>query len=597
MMTKKKRMTLIISIIVAVIIIIAVILGILYIKTDMFKSNKTLFLKYLGKNAGNIGNLQSIVQLNEYENSLQNSPYKTNTQIKANYTQNVGTTSENNDNSINKLALNIDGQTDKANNYDNQKIELKNQDNTEATITYTRNNDSYGLLFNGLFNKYVVANNSNLKDLAKKLGFSDEQINNIPDNINVDENILNDLKFSDDELNTLKTKYSSIVIGNVDSNKFGKQSSVGISINNQNMVAKAYSMTLTKEELNNIYVKILDTIKNDEVILGKIDKIQNIYNEITLGNNNINIKEKIQQKIESTIQNINQNNIGSEQTKITVYEVNGKTVKTEIQGDSYKISLDCIENNEKYFNAKITKSDKTEESITITGTNDKVNIGVNKSTEDVTKQLNFERTVEVNDSKEIVKNTLAYEDNTKKAELVVNQNIEKTTDIKEKVEFNNDNSVNLTTLDQDQAKNIYDTVQNGINDKKTQVEDDIQIESIEAMLQELGLIKDTSVLNSTEITDAERNRFNSKFEIIQGEKMKSEDVVKMIESIKDNITNMQVISNDELKLEVDRKQGNSQIVNSLFNYLDKSQDQYNIKIEYDENQLAKYIDLTIVKKD
>ena len=117
------------------------------------------------------------------------------------------------------------------------------------------------------------------------------------------------------------------------------------------------------------------------------------------------------------------------------------------------------------------------------------------------------------------------------------------------------------------------------------------------MLQELGLIKDTSVLNSTEITDAERNRFNSKFEIIQGEKMKSEDVVKMIESIKDNITNMQVISNDELKLEVDRKQGNSQIVNSLFNYLDKSQDEYNIKIEYDENQLAKYIDLTIVKKD
>ena len=597
MMTKKKRMTLLISIIVAVIIIIAAILGILYIKTDMFKSNKTLFLKYLGKSAENIGNLQSIVQLNEYENSLQNSPYKTNTQIKANYTKNVGTTSENNDNSINKLTLNIDGQTDKANNYDNQKIELKNQDNTEATITYTRNNDSYGLLFNDLFNKYVVANNSNLKDLAKKLGFSDEQINNIPDNINVDENILNDLKFSDDELNTLKTKYSSIVIGNVDSNKFGKQSSVGISINNQNMVAKAYSMTLTKEELNNIYVKILDTIKNDEVILGKIDKIQNIYNEITLGNNNINIKEKIQQKIESKIQNINKNNIGSEQTKITVYEVNGKTIKTEIQGDSYKISLDCIENNEKYFNAKITKSDKTEESVTITGTSDKVNIGVNKSTDDVTKQLNFERTVEVNDSKETVKNTLAYEDNTKKAELAVNQNIEKTTDIKEKVEFNNDNSVNLTTLDQDQAKNIYDTVQNGINNKKAQVEDDIQIESIESMLQELGLIKDTSVLNSTEITDAERNRFNSKFEIIQGEKMKSEDVVKMIESIKDNITNMQVISNDELKLEVDRKQGNSQIVNSLFNYLDKSQDEYNIKIEYDENQLAKYIDLTIVKKD
>lgn len=597
MMTKKKRMTLIISIIVAVIIIIAIILGILYIKTDMFKSNKTLFIKYLGKNAENVESLQSLVQENEYENSLQNTPYKTNTQIKANYTQNVGTTSENNNNSINKLILNIEGQTDKANNYDNKKIELKNQDNTEATITYTRNNDSYGLLFNDLFNQYVVVNNSNLKDLAKKLEFSDEQINNIPDNINVDENILNDIKFSNDELNTLKSKYSSIVTGNVDSNKFGKQTSVGVSINNQNMVANAYSITLTKEELNNIYVKILEAIKSDEVILGKIDKIQNIYNEVTLGNNNINIKEKIQQQIETTIQNINQNNIGSEQTKITVYEVNGKTIKTEIQGDSYKIDIDYIENNEKYFNVKITKSDKTEESVTITGTSDKVNISANKSTEDLTKQLNFERTVEVNDDKETVKNTLSYEDNAKKAELVVNQNFEKTTDIKEKVEFSNENSVNLTTLNQDQAKDIYNKVQNGINEKKAQVEDDIQIEDIEAMLQELGLIKNTSVLNSTEVTDAERNRFNSKFEIIQGEKMKSEDAAKMIESIKDNITNMQVISNDELKLEVDRIKGNPQTVNSLFDYLKESKDEYNIKIEYDENQLVKYIDLTIAKKD
>ena len=47
MMTRKKRITLIIVIVVLVLLIIGGIFTFLYLNTDMFKSNQTLFVKYL----------------------------------------------------------------------------------------------------------------------------------------------------------------------------------------------------------------------------------------------------------------------------------------------------------------------------------------------------------------------------------------------------------------------------------------------------------------------------------------------------------------------------------------------------------------------
>ena len=54
MVPRKKKLAIIItSVTLAVIIIVATLL-ILYLKTDMFKSNQTLFCKYLTQNIGTI---------------------------------------------------------------------------------------------------------------------------------------------------------------------------------------------------------------------------------------------------------------------------------------------------------------------------------------------------------------------------------------------------------------------------------------------------------------------------------------------------------------------------------------------------------------
>ena len=72
----------------------------------------------------------------------------------------------------------------------------------------------------------------------------------------------------------------------------------------------------------------------------------------------------------------------------------------------------------------------------------------------------------------------------------------------------------------------------------------------------------------------------------------------MIDTIKDNISGIQLVSGEELRLVIKENEGNEQVVGALKTYFDKNKDrQYNAKVEYDENKFVKYINLTILPKE
>ena len=198
MMTKKKRRLLVISIIISIIVILLITFIILYLKTDMFKSNQTLFLKYLGKNADIINSLQTDTSSEKYD------IYASQSEIKVNYSTNIGTTSESTDNSINQLKLKIDGQTDRQSKYDYKKIQLLKQDNPEMTVEYANNDNIYGIHFSDLFDQYITAENSNVKELAKKVGYPDEITANMPDSINFNLENLERIQLTNEEIELLK---------------------------------------------------------------------------------------------------------------------------------------------------------------------------------------------------------------------------------------------------------------------------------------------------------------------------------------------------------------------------------------------------------
>lgn len=593
MMARKKRITLIIVIVVLILLIIGGIFLALYLNTDMFKSNQTLFIKYLGKNSENIQRLENIINKTEYDELLKTNPYNVTSEIKVNYTENVGTTEENNNNSINQLKITVDGQTDNNNNYDYRNIKLLKNDEQimQNEILHTSNN--YGIKFTDLFNQYVVVENQNLKDLLKRIGYTDEQIEYVPDSIDFDNDILQDIKFSNEEIESLINKYTSIITQNIGEANFQRQKNQVIEIKGQNYLANAYILVLTKEQLNNIYINILENLKEDETVLNKIEAIQNKINQLTLGKESIDFKNDLIEKIDLTIQKIRQTNIGTDETKIVVYENNGETISTCIQTQEYQINLNCLNGyNELVFIENNTEIHK----ITIENIDNKIVIN-NENNENQESSFTIEKTQEENDKKREDRYKVLYELDNKKIEININRITEMAPIMENAQVFNNDNAIILNKLEDSIMKEIINRVQTGVNGKIESLKQEINYQDIEKMLKDLGVLRNSGILTSTGVTETEKNRFNSSFELLKGENLSGETISASISSVKNNLATIEIIDNSELRIGVSRNQSNEEIVNVLINFFNENQsEKYNIDVEYDENGLVNQLIIKEIKE-
>ncbi len=126
----------------------------------------------------------------------------------------------------------------------------------------------------------------------------------------------------------------------------------------------------------------------------------------------------------------------------------------------------------------------------------------------------------------------------------------------------------------------------------------IKMEDVWKILKTIGAVKEEQVLKAMGITETERNRFNSKFEILQGENLENTAVLNLIDAIKDNLISMEVVSNTELKLNLDRFNNNKQVVTTLSSFFEqRKNNKYNAKVEYDETTgLISDILLTMLEK-
>jgi len=598
MMTRKKRRTLVVVIIAVILLIIAVACVLLYVNTDMFKSSQTLFLKYTGKGIENLGTITQVIS-NEYDEQLETNPYTSNTQVKVNYIENLGTTAESTENSINSLQLTIDGQTNKQEQYDYKNIKLLKDNNQEMRVEYIQENNNYGLRFSDLFNQFAMIENSNLKNLYKNMGYTDEEVANIPDSISINENLFNDINFSSEEIETLKEKYLNVITQNISKDNFSKLSNQNITINNQSYIADGYALTLTKEQLNNMYVNLLETLKQDEIILGKIDNLQNKINTINLyqQNSTINIKDEFVNSINQKIQEINQSNIGSDQTQITAYEMDGQTAKIAIKTAEYEIDFDSLGNNG-FLQLSLIKGENTSEIILERNTNetDLTIQTINEEGKPI--KITYSQTNKIDNKNETKNYSLIYEDDEQRVNASIVQNIFIVQNLENKVSTNEENAVTLNNLEQGQLQQITNNIKTALNNKLETVRQDINISDINNMLINIGLIRDESVLESTVVTETEKNRYNSKYELLQGENLKSEDISRIVDTIKSNLVNLEVVSSQELKLKIDRHEGNEEMAKVLNDFLeDNSNQEYNLKVEYGDDGLVSALILTMVEKN
>lgn len=622
MMPRKKRIALAIAI-PSIIVIIIIITGILlYLNTDMFKSNKTLFFKYFGKNSENIKEIEEIFESSEYEKNLQNNKYTDDINIKVNYTNNLQTTSEDNSNTINNVKLLIKGEEDKNNKYSYKDFKLEkdkniatnteNQSSSENSnesnnkeqnimeVEYIKNDNNYGIRFSDLFKQYLLVENNNLKDLFRKIGYSEQELENVPDSIEINDITLSDIKFTEDEIKQLSEKYSEIINKKVSKEKFEKNSKQVITINEKNITTNAYILKLTNEELNNLYVDLLESLKQDEIILNKIESIQNKINSININSSESkDLKESFVEKIDLQIEKINKTNIGNQETKIIVYENSGKTIRTAIQGKDYEINFDYINTQDEKNIELIVKKDEIETyNIKLKKDKDGIKLDIYSNDETNPIKISLEQNKNESDKKCSNNINLKYENANSKLEVSAEQEINIVDNFENENTLNAQNSILLNGLEKEQLQAVLNQVSEEVQQKINSISEEVKINDIQEILEALGIINKQQNIEAGGITETEKNRFNSKFEILKGEELDNENVLKVVEAVKDNIINAQVDTNEEIKIEISSNESNQDIEKSLEEYIKKEKDKkYDIKIEYDEDtELVKYIIMTPAKK-
>lgn len=615
-MPRKRRILIITMISIVLLIAIIGILGYLYLKTDMFKSKETLFAKYLLQNGENVQflNVQNDEKINKI---LENRKYESTLDAKVEYTEDAGTSNENKDNGINNVKLVINSNVDNSSDYNYKDISIQDENkNTLVGVEYLKDEKLYGLRLKDIVQFVSIEYD---KDENKEETEDNEIYNKINEFSNLDLNEIFEL--TETEKIALQNRYIGILRSNVSKERYAKQTNAIITLNNKDVKTNAYSIRLTTEEYNNLRIKILEQLSSDEIILEKINKLEEKVKEFDEDYEE-SFQDKFVSYLEDVIKKIQDNNIGNEEVKITVYENGMKTVRTSIEKNTEKLIVDMY-NNSTIKVDSVKLGDTTLEKIfkiEKINDNNELQYNVNYTTlsnSDVLSDMKFSYK-HSNDEKELKQKAIIEVANeANKATLTINNDIKYVNEFGNQVLFE-DKNVRYDQIEGQKKEIIDQILLENVQNQLSKLFNVVNLDDCLNMLRKLQVVKQesTEIVNNGEVTELEKNRFNSQYEFFVSENLTSDNLKEMIKSLQNNFEDMRILTKDgnleELNKEMIEKDSSesrkykeniSEIVfyikrdsknedkQELSNeFVDKNRNnKYNVSIQYDENGLARIL--------
>ena len=289
---KKKGLLIAIIIILVLLVLAGGTFAYLYFGTDLLKTDKQLFAKYLMQ----LGDEEKGLfpkALDDFWVKKETTTYQNNGELSSNYSL-----TDTNDTSMNEVIIimnnskiQFQGSVDNANLKREENITLSYPDSVSLPFKYKSEGDIYAIQADILSPSYIGIENNNLKELAQKFGTTD--VSQIPDKIEL--NSIDSLNFTDEELKHIRENYIMPIYNNLADEKFTTTENAD--------GTKTHILTLTYTEALNIYIQTLETLKNDTMML---NKIISIIAEIS-GENNLTVEE-LSQAIQDFIDDLPKTN-------------------------------------------------------------------------------------------------------------------------------------------------------------------------------------------------------------------------------------------------------------------------------------------------
>lgn len=277
------------------------------------------------------------------------------------------------------------------------------------------------------------------------------------------------------------------------------------------------------------------------------------------------------------------------------------TVRTSIKTTEYEINLDCLSTNGENF-IQLNESDNannTVKTIALTENNSNVEINITITEGEETKDITFAQSKEVNGNTMIKRLSAQYEDSNNRVEAYMTQNYQTVTQFDNELTLDSKNSIKLNDLQQEQLQSLMGTVQEGVNGKIEELQNEVNMQEIQQVLINAGLLKEEQSMEVTGTTESEKTRYNSQFEMLVGKNFDADRVLNAINASQNYINNLEVVSNTELRIVLNRSGNNPEIVTTLQNFIEEHKGEtYNISLEYDEQTgLVSSLMLNIVTEE
>lgn len=482
----QKKNSKIILIIIILLSILMVLTGVAYtyFATDLFKSNKELFFKYVTQ----IGEeKEGFIEepLKQYFEKQKTTPYQNEGDIRVNIT--AYNTSDQFE-KVNQMNLTFNGQVDTANKQALQNISLNYSDDVKFPLTYKKVEDIMGIQTDYIGSKYVATKETDNKIIGQENGL--EKIQEF-----------SSIELSQEEKDQIKNIYLGQLVQELQEENFSKIEETG---------GIGYKLTLTGKKIKTIAVKLLETLKNDQQTLDRLNEYIKTYN---------NASKITTNNIDNLIRELNNNSEADDETmEITVYQTGKRTNRILVKINDLEINLQKVvtENEEQYQVQLQTKNNNQTEKIGFSA-----------------------KYIGLQGMQNIIENyQLTLEADQIKYEYQYNNNVQFTDNIT--IEgFSEDNSMILNDYEEEQVENFMQAVQQRIIDVNKKHMEELGLEEDQNPLQyvipQLGENFSTlKAINTSNINEEEVNAFNQKFENYESTNLQGVTVKGLISTIQLN---------------------------------------------------------------
>lgn len=293
-----------------VVILLGAVVAYAYFATDAFRTEKEMFFSYILTD-DMLKNLQD-EKVTEYVQKKNNTPFSNKGEISLNFVEN-----ETEDQSLamlNNSKITLEGKTDVSKKLSEQTLSMNFAQAFTIPVNLKIDGEVVGLQSGFLNSKFIAVRNENLKALFQKFGLETEEI---PDKIEFSKE-----EFTEEETQALQDKYLTILNENLEEELFSKEK-----LDNQ----KVLTLKMPQQKLIDILIKILETARNDELLLSKMSAIYE--------------KEEIQSEIDEMINDLK---------NVETSEKNTFEMKLYVESKNIvKIEIATIKDNKTTMNAVI----------------------------------------------------------------------------------------------------------------------------------------------------------------------------------------------------------------------------------------------------